>query len=168
MKKSLLALCLFGTALAGSQLVYAATQSVTANIAFDTALTFTKNSDIEFGTVQALTAETYTISTAGVVTAAGSGLILYGTPAAADIDIAGSTTQTIDISVTNLTANGSVSLANPTCDYNGGGSGTCALNGAAAPGAGKKILIGIDAVVPNTKAAGSTAAPTFDLVVVYS
>ncbi len=50
--------------------VYAATQSVTANIAFDTPLTLTKVADVNFGTVSAGVADTYTITTAGVVTAA--------------------------------------------------------------------------------------------------
>jgi len=46
----------------------AATQSVTSNIAFDTPLSITKNADINFGTVAAGIAGTYTISTAANIT----------------------------------------------------------------------------------------------------
>lgn len=147
---------------------FALNQSVTANIAFDTPLSMVKNNDINFGTVSAGVADTYTITTAGVATAAATGQLLYGTPAAGDIAISGSTTQTINISVGSYTANNGVTPANATCDYNGAGSGTCALTGVAAPGAGKTLLIGVDAVVSGAQAAGSSAAPTFTVSVVYN
>ncbi len=168
MKKSLLALYLFVAICMVANGVRAATQSVTANISFDTALTLTKNADINFGTVEALTAETYTITSAGVVTAAGVGEILYGTKNAASITIEGSTTQTINISVGNYAANNGVTPSNATCNYNAAGAGTCALNAVAAPAAGKILLIGVDAAVGGAQAAGTSAAPTFDITVVYS
>jgi hypothetical protein len=145
----------------------AATQSVTANIAFDTPLAITKNSDIQFGTVKAGAAATYTISTAGTITAAGSGVWLLGTPAPGSLTISGSNTQTIDISVGSYSANGGVTPANATCSYNGGAAGTCAITGAMAPGVGKTLLLGVDAVVDGTQAAGATAAPTFVVTVIY-
>ena len=95
---------------------YAATENVTANIAFDATLTIVKEADIDFGTVLASTADTYTIDTAGAVTAAGSGATVAGSPA---------------------------------------------------PGSGKTLLLGVEAVVDGTQAAGATAAPTFDVVVNY-
>ncbi|MES2906891.1 MAG: DUF4402 domain-containing protein [Pseudomonadota bacterium] len=147
---------------------FAVTQSVTANIAFDTALTLTKNADINFGRVKAATADTYTINTAGTVTAAGSGQYLGGTTAAGNITIAGSTTQTINVSVGNYTANGGVTPQSATCAYNGGGAAACSLTGVAAPGAGKTLLLGVQAVVDGSQAAGTTAAPTFDVTVVYN
>lgn len=168
MKNSLLAFYVFAVVFVSVQAVRAATQSVTANIAFDTGLTLTKNADINFGTVEALVAETYTITSAGVVTALGAGQILYGTPAAGDISIVGSTTQTIDISVGSYTANNGVTPQNATCNYNAAGAGTCALSGVAAPAAGKTLLLGVQAVVDGTQAAGSSAAPTFVITVVYS
>ncbi len=58
---------------------YAATQSITANIRFEAPITLTKNSDINFGIVSAGVNDTYTISTAGVVTAAATGQSLGGT-----------------------------------------------------------------------------------------
>lgn len=148
---------------------FAVTQSVTANIAFDTGISITKNNDADFGTVQALTAETYTLSTAGAVTAAGSGQIIGGTPAAASLTIVGSTTQAIDIAVNNYSAAaGGVTISNATCNYDSGGSGSCALTAAAAPGAGKTLLVGLDAAVDATPIAGASATPTFDVVVTYN
>jgi len=145
----------------------AATQSMTANIAFDTPLTLTKVSDVNFGTVSAGVADTYTITTTGAVTAAGSGVVLYGTPTAGNISIAGSSSQPINISVGSFTANGGVTPQNATCAYNGGAAGSCSITGAAAPGGGKTLLLGVQAVVDGTQAAGSTAAPTFTVTVVY-
>lgn len=145
----------------------AVTQSVTANIAFDTPLSITKNADINFGTVKAGVNDTYTITTAGVVTAAGAGQTISGTPAAGNLTIAGSTTQVIDISTGSYTANNGVTPSNATCAYNGGSAGACSLTSQAAPGAGKTLLLGVDATVAGSPAAGATAAPTFVVTVVY-
>jgi hypothetical protein len=151
---------------------YSATQSVTANIAFDTALTITKVNDIEFGTVKALTTGTYTIDTADAVTAGGSGVWLYGTPASAEITIAGSSTQTLNIGAGNYSVSNNVTPSAATCDYNGGGEVDCnhaSLNTAAAPGAGKTLMVGVLATVGGgAQAAGTTAAPTFDITIVYN
>lgn len=145
----------------------AVTQSVTANIAFDTALSITKNADITFGTVAAsANGDNYTISTAGAVTV-GQGTWLFGTPAAANLTIIGSASQLINTSVGSYTANNGVTPSNATCAYNGGGSGSCSITGAAAPGAGKTLLIGATVTADGTQTAGETAAPTFVVTVVY-
>lgn len=146
----------------------AATQSVTANIAFDTPLALTKNLDIEFGVVKAGVTGTHTISTAGTVTDGGSAVWLSGSPHAADITIAGSATQTIDISVGGYTANESATPSNATCDYDGGGSGSCSLSAAAAPGAGKTLLVGVRLTLDGTAVAGDSSTPSFTITVVYS
>lgn len=147
---------------------YAVTESVTANIDFDSALTITKIADIDFGTVLAGVADTYTIDTTGAVTAAGSGAQVAGTPAAGNLTIAGSATQAIDVSVSGYTADSGVTPQNATCAYDGGVEGACSLTAAAAPGVGKTLLLGVEAVVDGTQAAGSSAAPTFDVNVVYN
>lgn len=147
----------------------AATQSVTANIAFDTAISLTKNADINFGSVAALTAGNYTIDTTGAVVAAGGGVWLFGTPAAADITVAGSTTQTIDIVANNYAADNGVTPSDATCSYNGGAEAACGtLSGVAAPGAGKTLLIGAKVTVDGTQASGTAETPTFDIVVTYT
>jgi hypothetical protein len=167
-KNSIIRLAVAAAALLFSADAMAATQSVTANIAFDTPLTLTKNADISFGTVVAGVSSTYTISTTGTVTATGSGQALYGSKAAGSITIAGSTTDTINISVGGYTAQGGVTPANATCAYNGGSAGSCSLATAAAPGAGKTLLIGTDAIVDGTQTAGATATPSFTVTVIYN
>src|SRR5690349_19083697 len=151
----------------GTPSAWAVTQTMTANIAFDSALSLTKNTDINFGTVKAGVADTYTISTGGAVSAAGSGAALYGTPTAGSITITGSATQLINISAGSYTADNGVTPQNATCSYTAGLPGTCTINGAAAPGAGKALLIGAQAVVDGSQAAGTSAAPTFVVTVVY-
>lgn len=147
---------------------YSATQSVTANIAFDTALTLTKNNNISFGTVKAATSGTYTVSTASAISAGSGGVVLYGTPAAGSITIAGSTTQTINVAAQNLGTDSGVQITATTCNYNSGGSGSCTIASGAAPGAGKTLLVGATVSVDGSQSAGSTAAPTLDIVVNYN
>lgn len=168
MKRTVFALALLLGTFVAFHNVRAATQSVTANIAFDTAITLTKNADINFGVVRALTADTYTITTGAVVTAGGGATnILGGTPAAGNINIVGSSTQTIAISVGSYTANNGVTPSNATCAYNGGGAGACSLTAQAAPAAGKTLLLGVQVAASGAQAAGTSAAPTFVVTVVY-
>ena len=147
---------------------WAATQSVTANIAFDTPLSMNKTSDIDFGTVTASNASTYRISTAGAVsTVTGTGTSISGSPHAASITLSGSSSQLMNISAGLYTANNGVTPSNASCAYNGGASGACSIIGAAAPGAGKTLLVGVDVAADGTQAAGTSAAPTFTITAVY-
>lgn len=144
------------------------TQSVTAHINFDTPVSLTKNSDINFGTLSSGTADTYTITSTGAVTAAGPGAHVSGSTTAGDITIVGSATQTIDISAGNYTSDNGVTLQNATCSYDGGAAGPCAITGAQAPsGSGKSLLIGVQAVTDGTQTAGTSAAPGFTISVTY-
>lgn len=150
----------------------AATQSVTANIAFESAITLTKNFDINFGFVTALSASTYAISTAAVVTTtAGSGVQLGGTSVAGNILIQGSATQTISITANSYTANNGVTPSLARCKYGVAAEAACdsmAGGGVAAPtGAGTTLLVGVSVAASGAQAAGTTAAPTFDIVVNY-
>jgi len=149
---------------------WSSTQSVTANIAFDTPLTLTKTSDINFGTVTAVNASTYQITTAGAVTTtAGTGAYLYGATTAGSITIAGPTADTLTISVGGYTANNGVTPSNASCAYNGGAAVTpCSYTTAVAPGAGKTLLLGATVAADGTQAAGTTAAPTFTVTVTYN
>jgi uncharacterized protein DUF4402 len=166
-KALLSSVLLIGMAL---QPAWSATQSVTANIRFDTPLSLNKTADIDFKTVTAGQANTYTISPAGAtsVSGAGSGAFLFGTPNAASITVSGSTTQTLNISVGGYTANNGVTPANATCKYGAAAAGSCTIPAAASPGAGTVLLVGADAAVNGTQAAGTTAAPTFTLTIVYN
>jgi hypothetical protein len=143
-------------------------QQVTANIRFDTPLTITKNADIDFKSVTAGVASTvYRMSTAGSVSVvSGPGSTVFGTPVAANLTIAGSSTQAITITVGNAAANGGASVGTFRGDYNGGGSTTFPIAGAA-PAGGKTLLVGCDLTTGGGEAAGATAAPTFDITVAY-
>jgi hypothetical protein len=141
--------------------------SFNSSLAFDAALALTKNSDINFGTVSALNASTYRISTAGAVTTvSGTGSYLTGTTAAGNIQIAGSATDGITISAGGYTADNGVTPSNAQCSYNGGAAAACAMTGAA-PGSGSTLLVGVDVATDGTQAGGTTAAPTFTITVAY-
>jgi hypothetical protein len=172
MKPLLLLRCLalvLATLLAAPAMASSFTWGANATVTFDIALTLTRISNISFGRVRALTAATYVINTAGVVTTSGAGQWLYGTRTAGNVLIRGSATQTINISVGSYVANNGVTLSAATCSYNGGPSGACALTAQAAPTAsGRTLLLGVTATVSGTQAAGSSAAPRFTLTVVYS
>jgi hypothetical protein len=147
---------------------WSATQSVTANIRFDTPLNINKTQDIDFKSVTAGVSDTYTISPTGTTSHSGSGAFLFGTPQAASITISGSTSQTLNISVGSYTANNGVTPSNATCKYGAAAAGSCTIPAAAAPAGGTTLLVGADVAVDGTQAAGSTAAPTFVLTIVYN
>lgn len=163
------ALALAITGLANVPAALSATQSVTANIRFDTPLNLNKTADIDFGSVTAANASTYRISTAGAVsTVAGTGSYLTGTTQAASITISGSGSQTLNISVGGYTAQGGVTPSNARCAYDGGGEQACSYAAAAAPAAGKVLLVGADVAADGSQVAGATATPTFTVTVVYN
>lgn len=144
------------------------TQPVTAHIGFDTPVSLTKNSDMDFGTVSSGTADTYTLASDGTVTAAGPGERLFGNPAAGNIAITGSSTQTINISAGAYTTDNGVTLQNATCAYNGAPAVPCAITAAAPPsGAGKPLLIGVQAVTDGTQTPGTVATPGLTISVTY-
>lgn len=149
---------------------WSATQPVTANIKFDTPLGVNKTQDIDYGSVTAGQNNTYTISPTGAtsVTGSGSGAYLFGTAHAASITLSGSTTDTLNINVGGYTANNGVTPANATCKYGSGSAGSCVIPTAAAPGAGTTLLVGADVTADGTQAAGTSAAPTFTLTIVYN
>ena len=158
-------------AVAGYQAMAANPQSVTANIRFDTPLTLTKVSDLDLKSVKAGVASTvYRLSSAGALSVvSGPGSAVFGTPVAGNISIVGSTTQTIQITAGNAAAQGGASVSNFKCNYNGGGEVGCnTITTGAAPGAGKTLLLGADVTTGGAEATGATAAPTYDITVVYN
>ena len=155
-----------GAAQAGQQ---SASQSVTADISFDTPLSLTPVASIQFGTVKALQAGTYVIDTTGAVTASGGGLWLYGTPAAGNLTVAGSATQTITISTGSYVANGGVTPSAATCKYGAAVAAACDAGlSVAAPGASTTLLLGVQVVSDNTPTAGTTSTPSFTVTAVYN
>lgn len=166
-KKSILCAIVASILFWGMQAHAVTVQTVTAHIAFDTPLSLVKTSDIDFGSVAAATADTYTISTSGVVTAAGTGSSVAGSTSAGSLTVSGSETQSVGISVDGYTSQGGVSLQNAVCSYDGGTPGPCTIANVPAAGTGKPLLVGVDAVVDGTQVAGVTASPSFTITVAY-
>jgi hypothetical protein len=153
--------------LPASQPSDATTLGTNMAVSFLTAVTMTKNSDIDFGTVKNDSC-TYTISTTGAVTGSPGGTCapLSGTTSAANITIAGSASQSVVISVAGYTAASTVTPSNAKCSYNGGAEGSCTITGAA-PGAGKTLLIGVDVTTAGTETGGVAYQPTFTVTANY-
>lgn len=151
---------------------YAATQTVTAHIKFVTDITVTENKYPDFGDVVAGVADTYTLSTAGAVTAAGSGKWEGGTSQAGNYTITASAGTPMEMYVGTYTAgtNGTTA-ANAICNYNAAGDAACGTSGSpdliASPVASATLLIGLDATTLATSTDGQTDNPSFDLHVVY-
>ena len=145
---------------------WSASSVVNAHIAFDTPLSVSTVSDINFGTVQAGlgTSATYTISPTGA-TSNTAGAFLFGSPLPGQVTIAGSTSQAVQIN-TVLTPSAHVTLANATCKYGAAAAGSCAISNAAAPGAATTMYVGVDATVaPGTPPGSET--PTITITVTY-
>ena len=164
--KSFIALALFFLALSAGA-VHATTQSISANVSFDTTLKIINVTGIDFGIVEANQSGTYTISPEGVVTATNDGVIIGSTSQAGSLTITGSTTQTIDISTGNYVSNNGVTPSDATCMYDGGAATACTLSSQASPGAGKPLLLGVTVDVDGQQTASTTATPSFDVVVNY-
>ena len=145
----------------------AATQTISANIAFDAPLAMTKNSDINFGLVMAGQSGAYIMSPKGAVTTSNGGHVLGGTQQGGNFTITGSETQAIDISVGNYVADAGVTPSAATCIYNNGAAAPCALVSQAAPGKGKPLLVGVTVNVDGSQKIGYDAAPKLDVIVNY-
>ncbi len=162
-----LAVGLLASCLVSGQ-AFAATQTVTANAAFDSALNVTPVNAINFGYLLAGTAATYTISPAGATSTTG-GTYLGGTPQAGSYTVTGSGNQTISISAGTYTADRTVQISAATCNYAGSPVASCSGTGLAAPTAGgKPLLVGVTIAPTGAEADGSTYAPSFVLTITYT
>jgi hypothetical protein len=137
----------------------------TATISLDVPVTIAKVSDIDFGTVKTASS-VYTMSTAGAISATGSGAYLTGTTSAGNLTIGGSTTSTVTISVGNYQANGGPTPSNAKGAYNGGAAASFPMT-VAAPGGGKTLLLGVDLTATGSEATNTTFTPSFDVTVAY-
>jgi hypothetical protein len=159
---------LVGVGLLSIHQAWAATQSVSANIAFDTPLTLQKFADINFGTMTASNASTYRITTAGAITTiAGTGAYLYGATSTGFIRMrGGSNSETITVSVGGYTADQGVTPSNATCTDGFITPVSCA--NVTLPNANRNLILGVDVTADGTQAAGTSAAPSFTVTVVYN
>jgi hypothetical protein len=157
------------TSLALAGVCDATTTSVSASASFEVPLTVVKESDISFGVLKAATAGTYVIDTSGTVTSSAGGIILGGTQSFGQITISGSATQMVSISTGTYVADHGVTPSAATCNYNGTPIANCDVGGAglATPGIGKVLKLGVRIDADGTQLAGSMAAPTFVVTVIY-
>ena len=110
----------------------------------------------------------FIVGTTGAISGADAGDYITGA-AAGSVFITGSDTNSIDILATNLTANGGVTIANVTCNYDATGDADCDVGFTAAPPTktGKTLLIGLEINTTQVHGDNVTAAPSFDIVVNY-
>jgi hypothetical protein len=145
----------------------------TASIEFDTPISITPVSQINFGYARAGTAGTYAINTAGTVTPSGGGVIEpNGTTAAGDLNIIGPAGDTINITVGSETASNGVSITagSELCKYGAAAETACSTIGnpvAAPTPTGTHLKLGATAVANGTQTDGTVATPTFNVNVVY-
>lgn len=165
--KTYLALALAVSVLFAGQ-AQAADHNVTADLAFDAALSFSNPVNIDFGILRSGTIGNYTIDTAGTRTV-NSGEAIGGTPNAGSVTVSGSTTQTVHISTSGLgVAVSGVTLSAPTCNYDGAPINCAAgVGGLAAPDSGTTLLLGVTAAVDGSQNPGDTVSPTYTVTVVY-
>jgi hypothetical protein len=165
LKYSLVLIC--GIALFGAgDIARAANQTVTSTIKFFSDIVITQVTPPNFGYVRAATVATCVLDpvTSAVTGCASEG----GTPTAGSYTIAGSSTQLINISAGGYTAQGASTPSAASCAYNGGAAVPgCSISGAAAPGAGKNLKVGLSVATTAAATDGTTNTPSFTLTVVY-
>ena len=110
----------------------------------------------------------FILGTTGAISGADAGDYIAGA-AAGSVLITGSDNDSIDILATNLTANGGVTIANVTCNFDAGGDSDCDVGFSAGPPTktGKTLLIGVEINTTQMHGDNATASPTFDIVVNY-
>ncbi len=165
-------LCLVALLSFGVPSAWAATETITANIGFDEPLAIVSfgGYSVEFGTVRAGVADVFTLSYASGLTAQNSsGNILYGFAGMADLGVSGSATQSIQFSASNYVADNGVTPSDATCVYGNTAAAPCDGLLGDPPGGGfaTDLKVGLTITVDGTQTAGETAAPTFDLAVIY-
>jgi hypothetical protein len=147
--------------------------SVPADIAFVTALTVTKTSNMDFGKVASAIAGVYVL-TANDAISATSGQIVGGVPAAGVVNIVGDTVSAITISVGSYVASTHVTLSAATCTYAASSDAVCdsgtPLTGQTHPngGGGTNLKVGATATVSSGTTTNTTEQPSLTVTVTYT
>ena len=136
-----------------------------SSITFERPVSIAKVSDINFGTCKTASS-VYTMSTAGAISATGSGGYLSGATSAGNLTITGPTSSTVTISVGNYQANGGPTPSNARGAYDGGAAAAFPMV-VAGPGASKTLLLGVDLTATGSEATNTTFTPSFDITVVH-
>ena len=138
---------------------------MTARISFDQPLSWSKTSDIRFGALKP--GATYTLAPSGVVTSSDASARVSSAATVGSMVISSPASQSINISAGEYTSNDGVALQKATCAYDGVVVDGCSVNNARASGAGKVLLLGVQAVVDATRVARASATHSFTIIVAY-
>jgi hypothetical protein len=143
-------------------------EPVTVGMDFVDPITITEIGSLRYGVLdQALNTETIIIATNDVVTGTGTGLILGGTQAAADLTVTASASQSITILVDAIFPGAGYTLTTFMCKYGSGSDTACDGSGYSETSAASATLkIGATLTGDNTAVAGN-ADGTFDVTVSY-
>ncbi|MDD5586228.1 MAG: DUF4402 domain-containing protein [Alphaproteobacteria bacterium] len=149
----------------------ATSANVPIDVAFDTALSVTKDTNINFGVIADVTAGTYVISTAGAVVASNGGQVINDSTAeAGQVTVVGSATQHFTIEASAYNADGGATPSALMCKIGAGAETSCdtgsPLESAAGPGVGVAVSLGV--TLTTTDLATDGDAPTVDVTVVYA
>jgi hypothetical protein len=154
--------------LTSAEKAWCASLTMSIDIAFASSLSFSNIKNVNLGVIKAEQPGTYQITPTGTVTTSNNGGWLGGSQNAGSMTIVGSDTQSININVTNYIADRGVTPSAATCSYNGGASSPCALSNQPPPSAGKELRLGLTVAVDGTQTPGTSATPTFDIIVNYN
>lgn len=172
MRQTRILAALFATALLGAfgAAAYAANpEPVVAEVEFVAPITITENNALQFGLVDVgmAASDTIVISPAGGVTDNGNNL-LNSAQAAADLTVAATAGQAINILVDNITNGTGYALGSFQCDYNGGADvGGCDGAGLDATAAASAALTIGATLTGNGLATVGQANGSFDVTVAY-
>jgi hypothetical protein len=165
-------LAILGSALIGVMLVTGADannpEPVTVGMDFVDPISITPVNQLQFGVIdEALNLETIIIATNDGVSGTGTGLMIQGTPLAADMTIAATAGPTISILVDNPLPGTGYTLTAFICKYGAGGDTACDSGGYTATAVASTTLkIGATLTGTNSASAGN-ADGSFDVTIVY-
>lgn len=132
-------------------------------------LTLTSVVNPNFGDIlSGASGRNFILSTSGIISGTNASDYISGA-SAGSLVITGDLAQSVSITATNLLANGGISIANVTCNYDNTGDQDCivGLTGAQPTLAGKTLLIGLEINTTQIHNDTDTPAPSFDITVNY-
>jgi hypothetical protein len=155
-------------ALAASNVYAANPEPVVAQVTFVDAITITEVNALQYGLIdQVLNLETIIIAPDSGVTGTGTGLIVGGTQAAANLTVAATVSQSITILVDTVVSGAGYSLGTFFCNYDGGTDTACDGAGYGETSAtSASLLIGATLTGDNTATPGA-ADGSFNVTVSY-
>ena len=163
-------LAISGSALIGLMLATGADaanpEPVTVGMDFVAVITITENGSLRFGLLdQALNTETIIIAPNSSVSGTGTGLILGGTQAAANLTVTASASQTLTILIDTIVSGTGYALSAFVCNYNAGTDTACNSYTPSSV-ASATLLIGATLTGDNLAVTG-TADGSFNVTVAY-